>query len=46
MKFKQYQHIERFGTTEVQHIELGECFVFPKIDGTKLMKCLSGIIFK
>ena len=34
MEFKKYQHIERFGTTEVQHIELGECFVFPKIDGT------------
>jgi len=34
MKFKEYQHIERFGTTEVQNIELGECYVFPKIDGT------------
>lgn len=32
--FKKYQHLERFGTTEVQHIELGECFIFPKIDGT------------
>ena len=32
--FKKYQHLERFGTTEVQNIELGECFVFPKIDGT------------
>ena len=34
MEFKKYQHLERFGTTEVQNIELGECFVFPKIDGT------------
>jgi hypothetical protein len=34
MEFKKYQHIERLGTTEVQNIELGECHVFPKIDGT------------
>ncbi|MBM2816064.1 MAG: Phi19:3 [Ignavibacteria bacterium] len=33
MEFKEYQHIERFGTAEVQDIELGECYVFPKIDG-------------
>lgn len=32
--FKKYQHLERFGTTEVQNIEIGECYVFPKIDGT------------
>lgn len=32
--FKKYQHLERYGTTEVQNIELGECFIFPKIDGT------------
>ena len=32
--FKKYQHLERFGNTEVQNIELGECFIFPKIDGT------------
>jgi hypothetical protein len=34
MEFRQYQHLERLGTTEVQNIELGDCFVFPKIDGT------------
>src|SRR6478609_7687293 len=34
MEFKEYQHIERLGATEVQNIELGECYVFPKIDGT------------
>ena len=33
-EFRKYQHIERFGTTEVQNIELGECYIFPKIDGT------------
>lgn len=34
MEFKKYQHLERFGTTEVQGIEFGDCYVFPKIDGT------------
>jgi len=34
MAFKKYQHIERLGTTEVQGIEYGDCYVFPKIDGT------------
>lgn len=34
MEFKKYQHLERFGTTEVKQIELGTCYVFPKIDGT------------
>lgn len=32
--FKKYQHIERFGTTETHQIELGECHIFPKIDGS------------
>lgn len=34
MEFKEYQHIERFGTDEVDGVELGECLIFPKIDGT------------
>lgn len=34
MDFRKYQHIERFGTAEVDGIELGRCYVFPKIDGT------------
>lgn len=34
MQFRKYQHLERFGTSEVQDIELGECYVFPKLDGT------------
>jgi hypothetical protein len=33
-QFKKYMHLERFGSTEVAQIELGECYVFPKIDGT------------
>lgn len=34
MMFNKYMHVERIGTTEVEGIEFGECFVFPKIDGT------------
>jgi RNA ligase-like protein len=34
MEFRKYQHLERFGATEVSQIELGECYVFPKIDGS------------
>lgn len=34
MEFKKYQHVERFGTVETQGIDLGMCYVFPKIDGT------------
>ena len=33
-EFKKYQHVERLGTSEVQGIENGMCYVFPKIDGT------------
>lgn len=32
--FHKYQHIERLGTTEVNGILEGECYIFPKIDGT------------
>lgn len=34
MEFRKYQHVERFGTSEVENIEIGTCYVFPKIDGT------------
>lgn len=34
MEFKKYQHVEKFGTTEVRDIEIGKCYVFPKLDGT------------
>lgn len=34
MEFKRYQHIERFERDDVRNIELGTCYVFPKIDGT------------
>ena len=35
MEFRKYQHIERFGTMEVDGIEIGTCYVFPKIDTKK-----------
>lgn len=34
MGFKKYTHLERFGSSEVSMIEIGDCYVFPKIDGT------------
>lgn len=43
MEFKKYMHIERFGTTEVQNIELGECYIFPKIDGTNASVWQGGV---
>ena len=43
MEFKRYQHIERFGTTEVEQIELGECYIFPKLDGSNASVWLSDV---
>ena len=34
MEFKKYMHLERFGTSEVEGIEIGTTYVFPKLDGT------------
>jgi hypothetical protein len=34
MDFKKYIHLEKFGNDEVQGIELGRNYIFPKIDGT------------
>ncbi|MCK9544354.1 MAG: RNA ligase family protein [Novosphingobium sp.] len=34
MEFNRYQHVEKFGNDEVDGIELGTCYIFPKIDGT------------
>ena len=34
MEFRQYMHIERFGTDEVADIDIGQCWIFSKIDGT------------
>jgi hypothetical protein len=32
--FKEYLHIEKFGNDEVENIELGVVYVYPKLDGT------------
>jgi Fe-S cluster biosynthesis and repair protein YggX len=34
LEFRKYMHIERWGSEAVQNIELGTCYVFPKLDGT------------
>lgn len=34
MGFKRYMHVERFGKTAVEGIEIGTCYIFPKLDGT------------
>jgi len=34
MSFRKYDHVERFGTDEVEGIEIGDVLVFPKLDGT------------
>lgn len=34
MEFKKYTHVERYGTDETIWIEVGHCYIFPKIDGT------------
>src|SRR5574343_1199554 len=34
MMFDKYPHLERFGTDEVDGINTGKCYVFPKLDGT------------
>lgn len=33
-KFNKYMHLERLGTAEVEGIEIGTTYVFPKLDGT------------
>ena len=33
-EFRKYQHVERLGSEEVEGIELGTCYIMPKIDGT------------
>jgi hypothetical protein len=32
--FRRYDHLERFGRTEVVDIDIGKVYVFPKLDGT------------
>lgn len=44
VEFKKYQHVERFGTTEVEGIEFGICHIFPKIDGTNSSVWFNGTV--
>lgn len=41
MDFRKYMHVERYGTDGVQGIELGQCYIFPKLDGTNASTWLS-----
>ena len=34
MTYQKYQHIQKFGNTEVNGINQGTCYIFYKIDGT------------
>lgn len=34
MEFKRYQSIKKYGTLEVEDIEFGKLYVFPKLDGS------------
>lgn len=34
MSYIKYQHVERFGTDEVENINIGKCYIYPKLDGT------------
>jgi len=34
MGFLRYPHLEHIGNTEVDGIEVGQCYIFPKLDGT------------
>ena len=38
--FLKYMHLERYGNEEVDGIEQGTTYVFPKLDGTKSIRTL------
>ncbi len=40
--FIKYHHIERLGGDETEGIDLGQCYVFPKIDGTNASIWIEG----
>ena len=46
MEFKKYMHVERLGNEEVRNIEMGICYIFPKIDGTNASVWLNKGIVK
>ncbi|MBU0959059.1 MAG: RNA ligase family protein [Nanoarchaeota archaeon] len=46
VEFRKYMHIEKYGNDEVQGIELGECYIFPKIDGSNGSVWLNNGLFQ
>lgn len=34
MKFEEYQHICKLGSDDVEDIDFGTCYIYPKVDGT------------
>ena len=40
--FKEYPSVKRYGSVEVKGIEKGECYIFPKIDGSNGSLWLEG----
>lgn len=34
VKYRSYDHVERFGSDDVNGIEIGKIYIFPKLDGT------------
>ena len=44
MEFIKYTHLERFGTDEVDGINIGKCHIFPKLDGTNASFWFDGAI--
>lgn len=34
MQFRPYTHIEKYGEASVKNITIGDCYIFPKIDGS------------
>ena len=44
IEFIKYTHLERFGTDEVDGINVGRCHIFPKLDGTNASFWFDGLI--
>ena len=44
IEFLKYTHLERFGTDEVDGINVGRCHIFPKLDGTNASFWFDGLI--
>jgi hypothetical protein len=42
MSFDKYIHLERYGTDAVDGLDVGTCYIFPKLDGTNASIWLDG----